>query len=347
MLEHILVPLDGSHRDEQILPMVARLARAAHAKVTLITIIAVPSEYYAYPMWSGPVPANMVDRDAQEAEEHLKHLKQSALLSDLEVDTSVFSGFPVQELEDAIEREHVDLVMMCSHGDVGFKRLILGSVAQQMVRHSSVPVLILKEQRQGQPMLGKGTPFQFTVALDGSHGAESVLKIAATLSALLSFPEPGKLHLLRVVQPIYSVSPQGNETVSQANVKAMEDAEAYLQDVTKRILLQMVPDTLLDISMSVRTDEDVATTLMQVAREDEARMMGPSSGIALATHSRHGVPRWLQGSVTEHVLGHTSSPLLIVHQEEASAANDEHDQHAPTAEDAEHPEHGYHPFAMF
>ncbi|GCE06533.1 universal stress protein [Dictyobacter aurantiacus] len=340
MLGHILVPLDGSHRDEQILPMVARLARAAHARVTLITIIALPSEYYAYPMWSGPVPANMVERDAQEAEEHLKHLKQSQMLRDLEVTISVFSGFPVQELEDAIEREHVDLVMMCSHGDVGFKRLVLGSVAQQMVRHSSVPVLILKEQRQGQPMLGKGMPFQFTVALDGSPGAESVLHIAATLSALLSAPEPGKLHLLRVVQPIYAVAPQGNETVSQANVKAMEEAEAYLQDVTKRILLQLMPDTLLDITMSVRTDEDVATALMQVAREDEARMMGPSGGIALATHGRHGVPRWLLGSVTEHVLGHASFPLLIVRQETVEPQEGHGEQ-------PEHHEHAYHPFAMF
>lgn len=346
MLGHILVPLDGSHRDEQILPLVARLARAANARITLITIIALPSEYYTYPMWSGPVPANMMERDAQEAEEHLKHLKQSDILRDLVVGTSVFSGFPVQELEAAIEREHVDLVVMCSHGDVGFKRLVLGSVAQQMVHHCNVPVLILKEQRQGQPMLGKGKPFQFTVALDGSPRSESVLKIAATLSALLSAPLPGKLHLLRVVQPIYTVAKHSNETVSQANVKATEEAEAYLQDVTRRILLRMMPDTLLDITTSVRTDEDVATTLMEVAREDEVRMVGPSGGIALATHGRHGIPRWLLGSVTEHVLGHASFPLLIVRQGISETKGDYAEQ-APTDKDAEHQEHDYHPFAMF
>ncbi|GCE20555.1 universal stress protein [Dictyobacter kobayashii] len=180
MLGHILVPLDGSHRDEQVLPLVARLARGADAKITLMTIIALPSEYYAYPMWSGPVPANLMERDEQEAEEHLAQLKQSELLRELDVQTSVLTGFPVQELAQSIERERVDLVVMCSHGDVGFKRLVLGSVAQQIVQHCNVPVLIVKEQRQGQPLLSKGTPFQFIVALDGSPLSESVLKPAAT-----------------------------------------------------------------------------------------------------------------------------------------------------------------------
>ncbi|GCE20556.1 universal stress protein [Dictyobacter kobayashii] len=157
---------------------------------------------------------------------------------------------------------------------------------------------------------------------------------------------PGKLHLLRVVQPIYSVSKNGSDTVAQANVKAMDAADAYLQAVTKKLLLQMMPDTLLDITTSIRSDEDVATTLMQAAREDEVRMVGPSGGIALATHGRHGIPRWLLGSVTEHVLSHSSFPLLIVHQQ-ASELKDTEIAGDAAVKGTEHPEGEYHPFAMF
>jgi nucleotide-binding universal stress UspA family protein len=346
MFGHILVPLDGSQRDDQVLPVVARIARASGAQITLMTIVSLPSEYFMYPMWTGPVPADCIERDEREAEAHLNRLKESRILHGLVVHTVVFPGFLVERLTRTIGEQNIDLVVMCSHGAVGLKRMLMGSVAQQLVRTCTVPVLIIKEQNEGQSIVGRNKPFQFMVALDGSPMAESALKPAAILSALLSDPLPGKLHLLRVVRPIYSVSRDGHETTAQANLQAIQKADAYLKDVVRRILLQIVPGTLLDISTSIRTDEDVSETLMEVAHEDELHMTCPAEGIALATHGRHGIPRWLLGSVTEHVLNHSSYPLLIVHQPENNekfATSGEASM--KTHLESEEPE--YHPFAMF
>ncbi len=137
---------------------------------------------------------------------YLARLATAEQLSGVAMMTEVANGHPAQ-LILAVARSHlldappVDLIIMCSHGATGFKRWALGSVAQKVARHSPAPVLILHERGSVPTSLHSENmhPVRVLVALDGSPLAETTLEPAAYLSAALSAPARGVLHLARVL----------------------------------------------------------------------------------------------------------------------------------------------------
>jgi cell division protease FtsH len=95
-----------------------------------------------------------------------------------------------QRILYSIEAQAIDLVVMCSRGETGFKRWPLGSVAQKIIRHSPVPVLVLHESAgtlSNQHPAGQ-RPVRILVALDGSSLAEAALEPAVALATALSAP---------------------------------------------------------------------------------------------------------------------------------------------------------------
>jgi nucleotide-binding universal stress UspA family protein len=66
------------------------------------------------------------------------------IAGDIPIDTEIQVGKPDQEIIDYAEEENIDMIIMGSHGRTGTARLVLGSVAEKIVRNSSVPVLVMK-----------------------------------------------------------------------------------------------------------------------------------------------------------------------------------------------------------
>ena len=150
MFTRILVPLDGSPRAEHALTVAARLARAADGTVVLLQAVAIPAEYRTH--MYGPYLAQtpMMAQEALEAEQakteaYLKSVQQSDKLAGVNVETKAVVGAAAVTIQDIVGEEHIDLIVMCSHGDTGFKRWVLGSVAQRVSRTSQAPVLVLRE----------------------------------------------------------------------------------------------------------------------------------------------------------------------------------------------------------
>jgi nucleotide-binding universal stress UspA family protein len=115
---------------------------------------------------------------------------------------AVFSGPVAPTLLDVARDEHIDLIVMSSHGYSGFKRWALGSITQKIIRHSPIPVLLLGKQGYKLSGLSQKVPHtvRALVALDGSPFAETALHPAAALVAALSTPARGELHLTQLVQ---------------------------------------------------------------------------------------------------------------------------------------------------
>ncbi len=120
--------------------------------------------------------------------DYLARIKMSNELTGIETTVEVRSGGVAQTILDVAQMRHVDLIVMCSHGDTGFRRWVPGSVAQQVARHSPLPVLVL---RDGGPVPTGSFPdpthplraVMGLVALDGSVGAEAALEPAAKLAS--------------------------------------------------------------------------------------------------------------------------------------------------------------------
>jgi nucleotide-binding universal stress UspA family protein len=316
MFQHILVPLDGSSCAEQALPIAAKIARTTKARITLLRIQRLPVEYLSYIGAGGAMvySEDMTSVDEKEAMEYLTRISQYAMLQSLVIDKEVVIGeaFPASTLIDSTQRHHVDLIVMCSHGNTGFKRFVLGSVAHQLVRYNIVPVLVLHQEKNAGPLVEKeptSRPFNVLVTLDGTEAAEKALQPAAQLSAVLSVPMPGKLHLTRVAEPVENESEIVEDDVSQN-----DDAYDYLTRLKKQLDATEYMGHKLDTSVSILSSKHVAETLIKFVEQKDDQATLTIDAIALATHGRHGFARLLQGSITEQIMGHIKQPMLIIPQ---------------------------------
>src|SRR5258708_36272244 len=197
MFQRILVPLDGSARAEQAIPVAARIAQAFGGSITLLRVVTHPIDTVAYLMQPPEATEKALSASHARAIDYLTRLANSDELAGVATAMEVTGSIPTQTILSAARLQQVDAIIMCSHGDAGCRRWALGSVAQKVARHSPVPVLILPEGTDLTPNLPpEGTrPVQVLVGLDGSSLAEAALVPAVPLSVALSAPIQGALHL--------------------------------------------------------------------------------------------------------------------------------------------------------
>jgi nucleotide-binding universal stress UspA family protein len=335
MFQRILVPLDGSKRAECALPVAARIARASQGSIVLLRVVAIPGRYepYLYGSFLSQSPIflqEVLDLEIVKAKEYLADVAQLPVLAGLATETEVLSGMTEPVIEISTRERHVDLVVMCSHGYTGFKRWVLGSLAQKLARHSPVPVLVLHE---GGTLPIRSFPDQSRplrtlmglVALDGSALAEAALVPAAQLVASLAAPAHGILVLTRVVNLPQNAEGQGHVD-PRVREAALDKARTYLSAVADRQRDALPTDLKLSILISVAVGKDVANTLLTVAEggEDAAGSLalGSCDLIVMATHGRSGLQRLAMGSVTERVLGATKLPILVIRPQDVQARHE-------------------------
>jgi nucleotide-binding universal stress UspA family protein len=154
-------------------------------------------------------------------------------------------------------------------------------------------------------------PLRTLVPLDGSPLAEAALSPAAVLTSALAAPGQGALHLSQVVKIFPTSADEG--FISELNEEARQRAETYVHQVQLRLLPQAT-DLQISLTHEVAYASDVAGTLRNLAehREQPHTAGGPCDLIAISTHGRAGLERWIMGSVTQRLLNATTLPMLIV-----------------------------------
>ncbi|HCI80400.1 MAG TPA: hypothetical protein DHW02_11995 [Ktedonobacter sp.] len=316
MFTRIMVPLDGSFRAEQALPVAARIARATHASLLLVRVVTTINDFALQSMEWPVDMQSALDQEDADARAYLTLIKDRAELQDLNVTALVAEGEAARSILVTAHDEQADLIVMCSHGYTGFRHWVMGSIAQKVARYSPIPVFILRDEAVAEraKLQDTAAPVCIVVALDGSPLAEEALEPAASLSIALSLPAPGELHLARVLPLTYT---EGKIIVN--NDKAITDAQRYLLLIEER-LSRKYDASQLSVSSSVSLNVDVAGALVKLAEtgadiaslETSEERVDAGDIIALATHGRGGVERWIMGSIAERILSITKLPLLIV-----------------------------------
>jgi nucleotide-binding universal stress UspA family protein len=332
MFQRILVPLDGSDGAERAIPVAARIARASGGSIVFIRVVPPPAEVGTFGAGLHGTIAMKPEVEASEKEfadatNYLVTVITGYVdeLAGIATETDVATGATSSTIFSTAGYEHVDLIVMCSHGETGLKRWVLGSVAQQAVRHSPVPVLVLNEHGAVPPVPDAARPLRVLVPLDGSELAESALEPAAQLIAALTAPVQGELHLLRVVDLPSAYGKMKSQAYISDNVQeeARKEAEAYVKAVADRLYETTFATGKLNITSSAAVSTDVAGTIIKLAEQTEGDENSSCDLIAIATHGREGLRRMVMGSVTEHLLGSTKLPLLIVRPHEAETKGEE------------------------
>ena len=152
MMKRILVPLDGSPLAEQILPQVREFAQLQGAKVILLRVA------FALVFPGSDSSENQI-KVIEDANLYVDALSQKIESEGIETEGVVRYGFPAQEILEHASRNNIDLIAMATHGRSGPTRWVLGSVAEEVLRHSEVPVLLFRVSKAVEKPYVPGSAF--------------------------------------------------------------------------------------------------------------------------------------------------------------------------------------------
>jgi nucleotide-binding universal stress UspA family protein len=148
-LAKIIVPLDGSDAAEAVLPFAEELAKALGLEAILIQVIGVETTVHFGPMAadSWPVPSDVLQRLDVVASGYLTGLAKQLKDKGLTVQWEVLRGSAASRIVEFARETPDSLVAMTTHGRSGFRRWVMGSVTDEVVRHTGEPVLVMRPHR--------------------------------------------------------------------------------------------------------------------------------------------------------------------------------------------------------
>ncbi len=277
MFRNILVPLDGSALADYALSYAARLARRTDATLHLVRVVE------PLVMWQGPgmegtftsagVQEEITRRMIDTARAHLRIAADRLARTGLCLKTAQLDGYTTPSLLAYEQSAHIDLVAMCSKGRTGPARLVFGSLADQLLRRGSAPILRVR------PFGAAAILPQALVPLDGSPHAETALDVAEHLAQRQVIRD---VCLLRVI----------------GAAKEGPEAENYLELIGQRLERQ-------GIACGRRVMMgDVAQSIKEQAATDQL--------VVMATYGRSDLARLVRGSVVDRVVSGNVAAVLLV-----------------------------------
>ena len=302
----ILVPLDGSDVADGIVPYVSQIAKMGNTPLVLLTVVDVDA--LDYPNWvstlqptsdmeAGHTYKHRFEENARiHAYDKLKKMAAGLENEDITVEVRATVGRPAEEILRLADEEGCGLIAMSTHGRNSITRGILGSVTDKVLHASDAPVLTIAPERARKYQEDGASLETIVVPLDGSEFAERALPYAEKLAGLLSL----EILLARVVRferPHYTDS--GIE-LPNLTEQLVDEASEYLNRISKKL-----GSRGLKVETRVLRGAP-APVLLDLAHKT------PQSFIAMTTHARSGLSRWMMGSVAEALVRGSGEPVLLV-----------------------------------
>jgi nucleotide-binding universal stress UspA family protein len=296
MYTRLLIPMDGSKTAEAVLPYGRALARSLEIPVELLGVV--DTSVLDNRVFGGSEDSEaIIAASIRSSEEYLKRIAKTFPAD--KVSCTVESGQP----EDVIiEKAGSDatLTAMATHGRSGINRLLMGSVAEKVLRSATNPLILIRASEEADSE-GLAALKSVVVPLDGSELAETVLSPVAQLANALKL----EVILLRAYQiPMNTYAGMEDSypiDYEKISVALKEEAQSYLERKVAELKLNGIEKLSFVIAEGSGASEIVA-----LGRRT------PDNLIAMCTHGRSGIKRWVLGSVTEKVVRLCGDPVLIV-----------------------------------
>jgi nucleotide-binding universal stress UspA family protein len=292
----IMVPLDGSAFAEQALPLALSLARDMQSRIVLVLVQQIP-------LW----PDEMPESETILAMRRILHAEDDAYLRSVQgryqtaaqcIDTITLPAElrPVGEaLSLFIQETGVSTVVMATHGRGGVKRAWLGSVADYLLRHISVPLVLTRPGSAAAPGARR-----ILVPLDGSPQAETALEEACAIAGASHLEITLLQVVLPVMQPISALEVPYTGLDEELTAMHRAAAEDYLDDLEQRVRARGLKCTGVAVLAP-----NIAGAILDLAQPGEVAL------VAMATHGRGGVRRLVLGSIADKIVRAADVPVLV------------------------------------
>jgi nucleotide-binding universal stress UspA family protein len=190
----------------------------------------------------------------------------------------------------------VDLIALGTHGRRGPSRILLGSVAEEVVRQADRPVLTVRGEDDGRVPSAPHAVDRILAPVDFSDHAQKALRAAKAWAALYD----ASLDVLHVVPETL------HPTFYVGGVESIYDMEPDIESEVQERLDAFVADTggpAVELRSHVRVGS-ASSDIVEFADEEEIDL------VTLSTHGRTGLDRFLLGSVAEKVVRHARCPVI-------------------------------------
>jgi nucleotide-binding universal stress UspA family protein len=287
----ILCPIDFSAGSQQAAKVATRLARDTGAELVLLHAWHIPGA--AYPIESVFPPSAARDLAAESRRALDDAVAECVAAGAMHATSALVSGVPWVEIVRQLEKQAYDLCVIGTHGRSGLARVLLGSVAGNVVRHAPCSVLAVRPD-------GGETSFRHVlVPTDFSTSAEYALELAATLV------EPaGALTLLHVIELPVAYSGE------LPTAELARDLDRRAADALAKDIARSQAATRATVHARSQIGYPGAQTL-RVLEDDRTIDL-----VVMGSHGRTGIARALLGSVAEKIVRHARCPVLVARSRE-------------------------------
>ena len=295
MYTQIVIPLDGSQVAEQVLPYARFLAKKLAIPVHLLQVIDPDVVSLLANPGQGRYIDTIVDDLTRESRAYLESIAKS--IAGKSVQCLVEKGKAEDILIEQAAADKDSLMIMATHGRSGIQRWLLGSVADKVLHGATNHVFLIRATDQGKSA-GESVLKTVVVPLDGSPLAEQVLPHVADLAKRLGL----QIILTRAYALPSAVAPDAYGTYTEELINQLEtETREYLAGK-----IEGLKEKGLENITTVPDFGYGAEEIIKLARQT------PDNFIAMCSHGRSGIRRWVLGSVTERVVQHSGDPVLII-----------------------------------
>lgn len=305
----IVVPSDGSEFGNRALPVALALARRRDAEVHLVHVrepLLFPHGESAYELHHLDSREKQVRADLTRA---AAHFAQDA---SVRVDAVFLDGPAVASLQRYLDDARPDLVVMMTHGRGGVSRAWLGSIVDGLIQCASVPLLFLRRDTTWAREAAEPLFRRVLIALDGSAMAEQVLDHVFSLGT----PAVTEYVLLSVVAPHHAHDAVDAATATGVGRSHDEEQRDAAHNDLERVAADL-RSRGAHVTVRVEVHRDTAQGIVDAATEHHVEM------IALSTHGRGRVARFMHGGIADTLVRVADVPILVYRPREAATAGPE------------------------
>lgn len=270
-MKKILVPVDFSSYSIEALKVAAQIARKNNFQIILLHLLELPHQSIDPFGNVNSIPEIIFFKN--KAIEKLEELMDFPFLEGIEVFELVEFKKVEAGVIDACTKNNIDLIIMGSHGNSGFKEALVGSNTEKIVRFSNIPVLVIKKETK------EFNPAKIVFASDFSK------EIQKPFGKILEFAKifNSKLSLVTICTP--------------SSFKTTTATEKVMNDFIGNFKVD-------DYSYHIYNDTNIENGIINFSNQMGADL------IAICTHGRTGLSHFFNGSIGEDLVNQAATPMI-------------------------------------
>jgi len=293
----IMVATDGSEVARKAVDSAIKLAQINKAKLYAVYVIA-PGETKVtqHDPRDAEWKKHMKEQLTKQGREAIHYAETTGRILNVDIEPVILEGNPADEIVNFAVKKHIDLIVIGTLGKTGIQRFLLGSVAENVVRHSRITVLIVKENMESGTKIKEG-PSRILIATDGSKPAMH----ATALGIKFAQQYGAKVYAVYVIDMTAYKSVLIDEAwATEQCVECEKTGHRATSSVEEKAKFAGLE------AESIILKGDPADRILDFADEHNV------DTIVVGSFGKSGIERFALGSASEKVIRHAKVPVLVV-----------------------------------